>query len=194
MRARAPPRDRISRNGNYVNFRPGPLLDLASRPSRRGNQLGYLHAGERVARAVQPFSTLGCDGGWFPVRPRGFVCADATATTNMAHPTLAAMAIQPKLDQTLPYTYARAMCDTTTYEVDGQKSDGVRALGRLRAKSGFAVVGSWAANDSEGKPMRLAMMTDGHFVPAADLSPTSPSSASDTTFPRSPRANRSGST
>src|SRR5687768_10109543 len=41
-----------------------PILD---RPSKRGNQIGYLHAGETVARAAQPFSKLGCDGGWFPV-------------------------------------------------------------------------------------------------------------------------------
>lgn len=148
-----------------------PVLD---RPSRRGTQIGYLHAGEMVARAVEPFSTLGCDGGWFPIRPRGFVCAGVTATTNLAHPTLAAMAIQPKLDAPLPYAYARATRDTTVYEVDGQKTDGVHALGRLRAKSGLAVVGSWAANDSEGKPMRLAMMTDGHFVPAPDLEAATP--------------------
>jgi len=149
-----------------------PVLD---RPSRRGNTIGYLHAGETVARAPQPFSTAGCDGGWFPVRPRGFVCAGATATTEMSHPTLAAMAIQPKLDATLPYTYARAVRDTTLYEIDAQKPDGVRALGHLRAKSGLAVVGSWSANDSEGKPIRLAMMTDGHFVPAVDLESAAPS-------------------
>lgn len=149
-----------------------PVLD---RPSRRGTQIGYLHAGETVARAAQPFSTIGCEGGWFPVRPRGFVCAGTVATTNLSHPTLAAMAIQPKLDAPLPYAYARAVRDTTLYEIDGQKSDGVRALGRLRAKSGLAVVGSWSANDSEGKPMRLAMMTDGHFVPAADLEAAVPS-------------------
>jgi hypothetical protein len=69
-----------------------PILD---RPSKRGTQIGYLHAGETVARAVQPFSKLACDGGWFPVRPRGFVCAGATATTDMNHATLVAMAIQP---------------------------------------------------------------------------------------------------
>jgi hypothetical protein len=85
------------------------------------------------------------------------------------------MAVQPKLDASLPYTYARAVRDTTLYEVDAQKSDGVRALGRLRAKSGLAVVGSWSANDSEGKPIRLAMMTDGHFVPAVDLEAATPS-------------------
>jgi hypothetical protein len=149
-----------------------PILD---RPSKKGTQIGYLHAGETVARAAQPFSKLGCDGGWFPVRPRGFVCASATATTDMNHATLIAMAIQPKWDAPLPYAYARAVRDTTLYEVDGQKSDGVRALGKLRAKSGLAVVGSWSANDSEGKPMRLAMMTDGHFVPAVDLEAAQPS-------------------
>ena len=98
-----------------------PILD---RPSKRGTQIGYLHAGETLARAAQPFSKIGCDGGWFPVRPRGCVCASATATTDMLHATLVAMAIQPKWDAPLPYAYARAVRDTTIYEVDGQKADG----------------------------------------------------------------------
>jgi hypothetical protein len=69
-------------------------------------------------------------------RPCGFVCASATATTDLNHATLVAMAIQLKWDAPFPYAYARAVPDTTLYEVDGQKSDGVRALAKLRAKSG----------------------------------------------------------
>src|SRR5882757_8161616 len=79
-----------------------PVLE---RPAAGARELGYLHAGARVARAEQPYSRRGCGGGWYPVRPRGFVCATESATIDMAHPTLAAMALSPHLDKPLPYTY-----------------------------------------------------------------------------------------
>ncbi len=158
--------------------RLGALANIApvfDRPSQRGNRIGYLHAGATVARAVSPFSTTGCDGGWYPIRPRGFVCAGTVATIDLGHPTLTAMAIRPKMDAPLPYTYARAVRDTTLYEVDPARESRVRALGELRAKSGMAVVGSWGASDDQGKTLRLAMMTDGHFVAAEDLEAAQPS-------------------
>src|SRR3982750_4443469 len=47
-----------------------PVLE---RPATGARALGYLHAGARVARAAEPYSRRGCGGGWYPVRPRGFV-------------------------------------------------------------------------------------------------------------------------
>jgi hypothetical protein len=149
-----------------------PILD---RPSKRGLRIGTLHAGETVVRAAEPFSTRGCDGGWFPVRPRGFVCATGSATIDLAHPTLVAMAIQAQESEPLPYTYARTVRDTTLFEPDGARENAVRPLGTLRAKSGMAIVGSWAATDPSGDSLRLAMMSDGHLVPAGDLEAAAPS-------------------
>lgn len=152
-----------------------PVYD---RPSRRGRELGELHAGATVARAATPVARKGCDGGWYAIHPRGFVCAGAGAgaTVDLAHPTLAAMALQPDRGAVLPYTYARAVRDTTLFSADPSQDDRVRAVGPLRAKSGFAVVGSWtAAAPSRGK-LRLAMTTDGRFVPAEDLEALKPSS------------------
>jgi hypothetical protein len=51
----------------------------------------------------------------------------------------------------------------------------VRPLGPLRAKSGLAVVGSWTAEAPAGAKLRLAMTTDGRFVPAEDLEALKPS-------------------
>jgi hypothetical protein len=150
-----------------------PIFD---RPSKRGTLLGALHAGATVPRASEPFGTVGCDGGWFAVRPRGFACAGAAATTDLAHPTLVAMGIQPDRAGTLPYTYARAVRDTTLFEADAAHDTVVRPKETLRAKSGLAVVGSWSAADPSGKPLHLAMTTDGHFVPAEDLESAAPSS------------------
>ena len=52
----------------------------------------------------------------------------------------------------------------------------MRAKSPLEDASGLAAVGSWTARDPEGKPIRLAMSTDGHFVPVADLKAATPSS------------------
>lgn len=144
-----------------------PILE---RPAKDAARVGYLHAGEQVARAKEPYSTDDCSGGWYPVRPRGFVCAGTTATTDLKHPTLVAMALGPKLDQPLPYTYARARQETTIWERDPAKDNAVREVGKLRGKSVLAVVGSWSALDPEGKQQRLGLMTNGHFVAASDLS------------------------
>jgi hypothetical protein len=143
-----------------------PVLE---RPAGKAKQLGYLRAGAKVARADKPYSRDGCEGGWYPVRPRGFVCAGQAATVDLNHPTLLAMALQPKLDQPLPYTYARTTRETPLYERHDKRDDAVREVGKLRARSSMAVIGSWSAIDPEGKPQSLALLTNGRFVRATDL-------------------------
>ena len=149
-----------------------PVLE---RPTAGARQLGYLHAGARVARASEPYSRRGCGGGWYPVRPRGFVCATESATVDMAHPTLAAMALTPNLDQPLPYAYARTRLETPLFERDPAHDDAVREVGKLRRRAGMAVVGSWSARDPEGTTQRLALLTSGRFVKATDLEAAQPS-------------------
>lgn len=149
-----------------------PVLD---RPATTGKQLGYLHAGATIARTEQPYSSNGCSGGWYPIRPKGFVCAGDKATTDVKHPTLVAMAQQPKLDQTLPYAYGRAIKETALYERDTGKESAVKESGKLRPNSVLAAVGSWNAMGPDGKMERLALMTNGSFVRAADLRPAVPS-------------------
>jgi hypothetical protein len=149
-----------------------PVLE---RPAPGARELGYLHAGARVARAQEPYSRRGCGGGWYPVRPRGFVCATESATVDMAHPTLAAMALTPHLDQPLPYAYARTRVETPLLERDPAHDDAVREVSKLKRRAGMAVVGSWSARDPEGNVQRLALLTDGRFVRASDLEAAEPS-------------------
>jgi hypothetical protein len=149
-----------------------PVLE---RPAPGARELGYLHAGGRVARAQEPYSRRGCGGGWYPVRPRGFVCATESATLDMGHPTLSAMALAPTLDKPLPYTYARTRVDTALFERDPSHDDAVREVGKLKHKAGMAVVGSWSAKDPEGVVQRLALLTSGRFVRASDLEAAEPS-------------------
>ena len=148
---------------------------IYARPSAESEEVGFLHAGSRVARSEEPVSTAGCAEGWYAVRPRGFVCADGSATTDLEHPTLVAMSIQPQLDKALPYTYARTTKATTLYGIDPDNDDAVVAKAKLQAHSGMAIVGSWTAKGPEGESLRLAMLPDGGFVPAQDLRQAKPS-------------------
>lgn len=137
--------------------------------------LGELRAGARVARSSQPVSRRGCEGGWYAVRPRGFVCVGVEATLDLSHPTLSAMALAPRIESALPYTYARARSETPLFERAPNQPDAVREVGKLRRRAGMAVVGSWKAKEPSGTESRLALLTDGRFVRAADLEAAKPS-------------------
>ncbi len=138
-------------------------------PSREGRLLGYLHAGATVARAEKPYGTDECPNGWYPIRPRGFVCLDEGATLDLRHPTLSAMAIQPSLDEPMPYTYARTKGEVDVFDVDPAKDRAVLGKGQMTGKSGAAIVGSWEATDESGENRSLAMLTDGRFIDASKL-------------------------
>ncbi|MEB2312626.1 MAG: L,D-transpeptidase [Sorangiineae bacterium] len=156
--------------GSIANLTP-----VRERPAKDARQLGYLHAGAKVARADKPYDDEGCEGGWYPIRPRGFVCVGDAATIDMAHPTLAVMSLAPKLGETLPYTYARTKKETPLYERSAQTDDSVREVGKLPVRSALAIVGSWTAKDPKGIEQRLGLTTDGHFVTASDLVAAEPS-------------------
>ena len=69
--------------------------------------IGYLRVGNSVARSAEPVSLSGCPGGWFAVRPVGFVCAGEHASTSSEHPVVKAMeGNAPNRELPLPYTYA----------------------------------------------------------------------------------------
>jgi hypothetical protein len=160
----------------------GPKLGALShvapvfeRPAHDAKRIGYLHAGSLVARAEDPYSKASCEGGWYPVRPQGFVCAGESATTDLAHPTLVAMSLRPKLDQPLPYAYARVRNETPLYDRDAKRDNGVVPVSKLGRRAGLAVVGSWSALDPDGARHRLGLLTNGQFLRAADLESASPS-------------------
>jgi hypothetical protein len=84
-----------------VALRPG--VSVVDRASKSGQQLGALRVGGTVARAEHPYKvTESCPGGWYPVRPRGLVCADESVSL-VAAVTLPA----PDASQALPHRYAR---------------------------------------------------------------------------------------
>lgn len=80
---------------------------VRDRPSPNGKVIGTLRAGGRVSRANEPYSKRGCAGGWYSVRPRGFVCVGDEASLDLEHPVAKLLAEGPALDKALPYRYGR---------------------------------------------------------------------------------------
>ncbi len=75
-------------------------------PSDRSPRLGYLRLGAVVSADPEPAGKAGCPGGWFKIRPQGYVCAGADATTDRAHPMLRATPrMKPDTGSALPYRY-----------------------------------------------------------------------------------------
>ena len=167
-----PPPENGPKLGSIANLTP-----IRERPRTASPEIGYLHAGARIARSEEPVKkTKQCPNGYFSVFPRGFVCLDQGATLDLRHPTLTAMAIQPSLDQPLPYTYARTRAETPLLEREPSQADAVREIRKLPKGTGLAVVGSWSARISGGEPERLGLLANGRFVRAEDLSAANPSS------------------
>lgn len=154
----------------------GAIADVAyvyAEPKSGAKKLGYLHAGALVARSEDSIKNDDCKSGWHKVRPRGFVCTDKSATTNLKHPTLAAMALGPDLGKPLPYVYARTTNVTSLF--DRKPNDTVEQTGRLAKSAGMAIVGSWTAPDESKEPQRLGLLMNGQFVRAEDLRAAEPS-------------------
>ena len=82
------------------------LTPVYAKPSRSATAIGYLRAGARVARSKEPVTKRDCKGGWFAVRPVGFVCADKDATIDLEHPIARAVRVEPDQKKPMPYAYA----------------------------------------------------------------------------------------
>ncbi len=80
---------------------------VRDRPSPSGKVLGTLRAGGRVSRADKPYSTNHCAGGWYPIRPRGFVCAGQEVSIDTNTAVAKVLSESPSLDKALPYRYGR---------------------------------------------------------------------------------------
>jgi hypothetical protein len=79
---------------------------VRARPEVEADVLGDLGLGARIPRSDEPITKRGCEGGWFAIRPRGFVCAGADATVDDNHP-VATHDLRPHRDRPMPYRYGR---------------------------------------------------------------------------------------
>lgn len=76
------------------------------KPDASLDPIGYLRLGARVARSPKPVSRRDCSGGWYAIRPVGFVCAENTATLKLDHPLVRAVNVEPDRSKPMPYKYA----------------------------------------------------------------------------------------
>lgn len=81
-------------------------MPIVDRPSEGAKQVGELGAGAEVARSKEPVSSEGCEGGWYAVRPRGFICVGGSAVIDATK--VRGQPAAPDLSKPLPYRYARA--------------------------------------------------------------------------------------
>jgi L,D-transpeptidase catalytic domain len=67
---------------------------------------GYLRAGAVVDVRGPAIRNEGCDGGWYRVNPRGFICLGLGATLDLANPVAVASEKRAIRGDRLPYSYA----------------------------------------------------------------------------------------
>lgn len=108
----------------------GPLLaplslitPVIEKPVSGGTPIGYLRLGEKIARSEEPVSKEGCEGGWYAVRPVGFVCQNENASLRLDHPLVRAFPDGPERDRPLPYRYAFVRSVVPNYLKVPSKSD-----------------------------------------------------------------------
>lgn len=83
--------------------------------NKQAEKVGYLRIGARVARSDHPVSHDDCPGGWYALRPLGFVCAGDDTTVDLEHPLARAIQVEPDRSRPLPYAYAFTRAATPNY-------------------------------------------------------------------------------
>jgi len=74
-------------------------------PDPQSTKLGYLRAGAVVSRAARPAGHEGCQGGWYRIEPRGYVCVGKGASLDLKHPIVQAVVRGPRRGEPMPYRY-----------------------------------------------------------------------------------------
>jgi len=81
------------------------VAHVVAKPAEGAKRLGYLRLGAVVARSEKSYGTDGCEGGWYAVAPRGFVCVGKTASLDTELPIVKAASVRPDTSKPLPYAY-----------------------------------------------------------------------------------------
>lgn len=79
---------------------------IHEQPSSSSRRLGYLRAGASSPTSASPAGFAGCEKGWYPVEPAGYVCLGQQATLDGEDPVVQALeTLWPRTDTKLPYRY-----------------------------------------------------------------------------------------
>lgn len=88
--------------GASIAWRTWVYTDVG--PTR--TRYGYLRAGATFDVRGPAIQNDGCQGGWYRVNPRGFVCLGLGATLDLDHPVVVASSKRATRGEGLPYLYA----------------------------------------------------------------------------------------
>jgi len=127
-------------------------VTIYARPDHRSEKIGYLRVGGTVPRAAKPAAYDSCQGGFFNILPRGYVCLDDGATNDLNHPLVRADLKPPARDKPLPYTYGfvraiapryyRLPTEKEQYKYEMSLKRHLRSFKRLEDKWNGHTVGS----------------------------------------------------
>jgi L,D-transpeptidase catalytic domain len=131
---------------------------------KQRTRYGYLRAGAIVPARGPGIVNDGCEGGWYRVNPRGFVCVGLGASLKLDDPVAVASVNRPIRGHSAPYLYALSnetppllyfklpskaqMNESEGYDVTGRAAN---FRERIRAQGKQSLIG-----DLEGPPDFLA--------------------------------------
>ncbi len=114
-------------------------------PARSAERLGYFRAGSSLLLTGPSAGTEGCGAGWYPVAPRGFVCAEGSATLDESDAVVTAYRGQaPDFGSRLPYIYGTVRKPGPIYTRLPTRAEAERAESDLGER-----MQSWLAADGE---------------------------------------------
>lgn len=74
-------------------------------PDDRSTKLGYFRAGAVIERGDASAGNKSCAGGWYRVKPRGYICVGKGASLALDHEVVQAAFRGPRRHDPLPYEY-----------------------------------------------------------------------------------------
>lgn len=110
-------------------------------PQQGATKLGYLRAGAVVERAELSAGTDGCEGGWYRVEPRGYVCVGKGASLNLEHEVVKAAPRGPRRGERTPYDYviSRKPPPHLYFKLPTEKEQRRAELGRMNVDAARAL-------------------------------------------------------
>ncbi len=160
----APPRIGVLATRVYVRSQPRP----------GSTEIGALHLGNVVElKATQASGVEGCDGGWLPIKPEGYVCKNKDVTRDVdSDPLLAALQRRGgDFDRPNPYRYAKSRLSPWYRKIptaaEQRRSEGAHLDQLKRARSGEVPRALRGADTTIGKSPIPKMLQDGAWSPFA---------------------------
>jgi hypothetical protein len=151
---------------------------IHERPSRTAERIGYFRAGSALPVAGGSAGNDGCGAGWYPVAPRGFVCAEGAATLDEGDAVVVAYrGYGPDFSRRLPYIYGTVRRPGPIYTRLPTRAEAESAEGDLgeRMATWLAAPGEVGASYAQHVWLRGATPPDARAAWDARSSDTLPS-------------------